>query len=157
MIKTAITYGILASALVFHATLQRTASFSVASPVPHALAINPLREDFMLSFMREIGNHGLVARKIGPVSQPLFPIGGTLINTGTDVIHIYEFPTRTGALDFEGLISSDGRKIGGKNLRWSNHAHFFRKDSLIILYIGIDRDLVRVLEDVAGPQFAGNG
>ena len=37
----------------------------------------------------------------------------------------------------------------------SGPAHFYRKERVIVMYVGADREMLRVLVELLGPQFAG--
>ncbi len=37
----------------------------------------------------------------------------------------------------------------------SGPAHFYRKERVIVMYVGDDREMLRILVDLFGPQFAG--
>lgn len=51
--------------------------------------------------------------------------------------------------------STDGT---GYNVRtsWADAPHFYRKDNVILRYIGSDADVLTALEAVCGAQFAGS-
>lgn len=37
----------------------------------------------------------------------------------------------------------------------SGPSHFYRRERVIVLYVGADPEMLRVLVDLLGPQFAG--
>jgi hypothetical protein len=37
----------------------------------------------------------------------------------------------------------------------SGPTHFYRKERVIVMYVGDDREMLRILVDLFGPQFAG--
>jgi hypothetical protein len=40
-------------------------------------------------------------------------------------------------------------------ITWIEPPHFFRKERVLVLYIGSDATVLKALHDVLGPQFAG--
>ena len=40
-------------------------------------------------------------------------------------------------------------------ITWIAPPHFFRKDRLIVIYLGADPAVLMILTDALGPQFAG--
>jgi hypothetical protein len=54
------------------------------------------------------------------------------------------------------LISSDGYSIGDSDFKWEKSPHFFRcVDYAIVIYTGNNSQMLRNLEEILGPQFAG--
>jgi uncharacterized protein YceK len=47
------------------------------------------------------------------------------------------------------------RTVGGGVSLPSGPAHFYRRERVIVMYIGADPEMLRVLVDLFGPQFAG--
>lgn len=46
----------------------------------------------------------------------------------------------------------------GKNdieISWVSYPHFFKKDNIIVLYVGEDLEIINALEKIVGLQFAG--
>lgn len=56
-------------------------------------------------------------------------------------------------------VSPDGfsYKTGFKNvsISWISKPHFFKRDNIIVLYVGEDKDIINHLENLLGKQFAG--
>lgn len=53
------------------------------------------------------------------------------------------------------LVSRDGSKVGTTNIHWVAPPHFYKNGKIIVLYVGDDRQVLRTLEAVLGPPFAG--
>lgn len=46
----------------------------------------------------------------------------------------------------------------GKNateISWVSYPHFFKKDNIIVLYVGEDLEIINALKEIIGLQFAG--
>jgi len=40
-------------------------------------------------------------------------------------------------------------------VHWTDAPHFYRKDRLLVLYVGGSEQVRKALETILGPQFAG--
>lgn len=47
------------------------------------------------------------------------------------------------------------RVVSGARSLPSGPSHFYRRERLIVMYVGTDPEMLRVLVDLLGPQFAG--
>lgn len=54
----------------------------------------------------------------------------------------------------EGGISYNNGKNDIK-ISWVSYPHFFKKDNIIVLYVGEDLEIINALEEIVGLQFAG--
>ncbi len=52
-------------------------------------------------------------------------------------------------------VSADGSSIGTTMMTWVATPHFYKAGKLIGLYVGDDSNVLGILEEVLGPQFAG--
>lgn len=91
----------------------------------------------------------------GEVSQPFFPVSGQLIRVFDENIQVFQFPDSVAAEQAAALVSPDGFTIGTMHVDWVNSPHFYKRDRIIVLYVGDTYDLTQVLQSILGPQFAG--
>lgn len=78
-----------------------------------------------------------------------------------EMLQIYSYPDEAAMnLDAAG-ISADGSGYRSPTqaveIDWVDRPHFYRKDNLIILYVGRDRRVLDLLDAFAGSPFAGSG
>jgi hypothetical protein len=52
-------------------------------------------------------------------------------------------------------VSSNGMTIGTSKPSWLSTPHFYKTDKLIVLYVGDDQTILRILQSALGKQFAG--
>lgn len=111
--------------------------------------------------MADFTNAGLGPVGVGDVvEQPFFePQGNTLIVNG-ESIQIFSFGSIELAAAAAALVSQRGDSVGTTMLSWMAPPHFYRydfgaPDGVIVLYVGSDLSVLRMLDTVAGPQFAG--
>ena len=75
------------------------------------------------------------------------------------VIDIYIFSNDNKMENEASHIDSDGGgyKNGSKVVKvgWGSDPHFYKKGSIIVLYIGEDKEIISNLRDILGEEFAG--
>jgi len=49
----------------------------------------------------------------------------------------------------------DGSSVGTNMITWISTTHFFKKEKLLVLYIGDEAKTLKTLETALGRQFAG--
>lgn len=58
-----------------------------------------------------------------------------------------------------GYVSSDGFSYNSDynniNISWVSEPHFFKRDNIIVLYVGNNKEIMNHLEKILGKQFAG--
>lgn len=56
-------------------------------------------------------------------------------------------------LSKDGFTYDNGKEI--KSISWSSYPHFFKKDNMIVLYVGENLEIINLLEETMGLQFSG--
>jgi len=56
-------------------------------------------------------------------------------------------------IDKVGASYSDGKN--DTKINWYSTPHFFKKDNIIVLYVGEDTEIIDALKEIMGIQFAG--
>ena len=117
------------------------------------------------SLIDDLGSAGATVKELnGPLSRHGFSVGGRRVAVNGEAIHVYEFQDKTTARREAGYVSPDGGTIsvpleGGDTRETHNDyistPHFYYTDSVIVVYIGDDREVIGTLQNVLGPQFAG--
>lgn len=78
---------------------------------------------------------------------------------GDQMIQIYRYPDAASMEQDSAGISADGSSYssgqGAVEVDWVDMPHFYKKDNLMLLYVGRDPDVLKLLETFAGPVFAG--
>jgi hypothetical protein len=100
---------------------------------------------------------GVKVGKRGRVSQPFFSVGGQILAVIGEDVQVFRYATARAAEREAGRVSPDGSGVGTSMVSWISTPHFFRKDNLIVLYVGDDAGVLRALGAVLGNQFAGGG
>ena len=89
------------------------------------------------------------------VRQPFFLVSGRIIKVNKENIQVFEYSNAATAESQAKLVSPDGRTIGNSKPSWMATPHFFKSQKLIVIYIGDDKTILRILQGALGDQFAG--
>jgi hypothetical protein len=89
------------------------------------------------------------------VRQPFFLVSGRIIQVNNEHIQVFEYSNPATAESQAKLVSPDGRTIGNSKPSWMATPHFFKSQKLIVIYIGDDKTVLKILQGALGDQFAG--
>lgn len=103
---------------------------------------------------------GLMVEPTSEIEQPFLGVKGTTLRiSGGEIkepaeIQSFEYPSADAADADLSQIGADGNP---KNsiVEWTGAPHFFRKEQLVVLYVGEDQAVVNLLAELLGPQIAG--
>jgi hypothetical protein len=116
--------------------------------------VNPTRE-----YSRLIGK--LRARRANVKStkekvwQPFFSVSGRIMKVNNGAIQVFEYSTPAATQSQANRVSPDGKTIGNSKPSWMSTPHFFKSPKLIVIYVGDDQTILRILQAELGHQFAG--
>lgn len=81
----------------------------------------------------------------------------TINDTDNISVYLYESANKmekdSSYLSKDGFSYDKGKQI--KLIDWSSYPHFFKRDNIILLYIGKDLEIIQALARLVGQQFAG--
>ena len=107
------------------------------------------------SLIKSLRALGAGATAAGDVEQPFFSIKGAMIKVHDEDVQVFQY-ANAAAADAEATpISRDGMTVGTRKIFWVGPPHFFKKDKLLVLYVGDNAKVLETLEAVLGKQFAG--
>lgn len=89
------------------------------------------------------------------VSQPFFSAAARIINVNGQGVQVFEYAQASKADREAKRVSSNGMSIGTSKVSWLSTPHFFKTEKLIVLYVGDDQTILRILQSTLGNQFAG--
>lgn len=98
---------------------------------------------------------GLTVEDAGTVEQPFFPVPARVYAVDGRDLQVYEFATAADADAAASEVSPTGSPIGTTMVTWMAPPHFFRKDRLVVNYIGTSERVLTELQRLFGAQFAG--
>jgi len=89
------------------------------------------------------------------VSQPFFTTQGQVIKLSGEDIQVFEYMNEEEAIKESMQVSKDGSSVGTTMISWIDTPHFYQTGKIIILYVGNNPEMIEILSEVIGPQFAG--
>ena len=89
------------------------------------------------------------------VDQPFFPVSGRLMEVHGEDVQVFQFADAAEVKAQAARVSPTGTAIGATKVQWIGPPHFYRTDRLLVLYVGDNERVLKALEKVLGPQFAG--
>ena len=106
---------------------------------------------------------GALVEPVGEISQLFFSVKGFGFKVNDEIIQTFEYMNAAAADAKAALVSPDGSSVGTSMnssvrtslIRWAAAPHFYKKERLIVLYVGDTVAIMDALESALGPQFAG--
>lgn len=89
------------------------------------------------------------------VRQPFFSVSGRIIMVNNEGLQVFEYPTQVAAANEAERVSQDGMTIGSSKPSWMAPPHFFKRGTLIVIYVGNNQTILNILKATLGGQFAG--
>ena len=141
------------SAAILSITLA-VAACGAANPVGPGQ--NPLD-----TFVRDLRAQQVQVAVTGAVPRsdtPYFSVAATLVKVGTEQIFVFQYATSEEAAADAAGVSPSGQPSPTTSIMWVGKPHFYRKDRLIVLYVGCGTEIPRALEATLGhPLVVGSG
>lgn len=85
-------------------------------------------------------------------------VGALRLAVNGENVYVFEYATADAANRDASTVSSDGGTIDGTDRAcaffWIGPPRFYKKDRLIVLYVGTNEDLIRTLDGLLGRPFA---
>ena len=94
----------------------------------------------------------------GTIKHPFFAVPGQILTVNDSVIEAFKYDNAkalaadTANIDPDGCIGTLG---GGMLDPWTAPPHFFKSDTVMVIYLGSDSKMLQLLTKVLGKQFAG--
>ncbi len=120
-----------------------------------------------VSFVDYLRGKGLTVEIVGDVQQPFLRAKGTTVRASGDgiqqpaEIQSYNYADTDLGMNGVQAAEEDAQQIGPDGnprtsmITWIAPPHFFRKERVIVLYVGNDAAVIKLLTDALGPQFGG--
>lgn len=128
----------------------------VQASTGHSYSLKTRRSKDLLRLIRKLRAHGTtVVLTRERVEQPFFSPSARIVNINGEGVQVFEY-SQVSAADKEAmLVNSDGMSIGTTRPSWMAPPHFFKTGRLIVLYVGNEQTILKILEGAIGRQFAG--
>lgn len=89
------------------------------------------------------------------VMQPIFSVEGQILVVNGADVQVYEYQTGADMEEEAAQVSPDGSSTETTMITWIEPPHFYKSGKILALYVGSDEQIIGLLEQVLGPQFAG--
>jgi len=89
------------------------------------------------------------------VTQDFFSPEGRIININGQDVQVFEYESAEAMESEASQVAPDGGSVGTSIMMWMDAPHFYKTGRMIVLYVGSDESTVNLLQQVIGPQFAG--
>lgn len=78
------------------------------------------------------------------------------MNINDEGVQVFRYATDAAAANQAKQVAGDGMTIGTSKPSWMAPPHFFRSGKFIVLYVGTNESILKVLQTALGSQFAGS-
>lgn len=93
------------------------------------------------------------------VKQPFFSVKGRIVAVDGNDIQVFEYPTPAKMETESKYVSPDGYSFTAgnsvTNVSWIAPPHLYKAGRIMVIYVGIDKTITGLLENILGKQFAG--
>ncbi len=107
------------------------------------------------SLVEELRLMGNSVESLESIYQPFFTPQGQIIELNDEDIQVFEYSSEEEANKEAVQVSADGSSVGTTMLTWIYTPHFYQSGKIIVLYIGNNSEVIDMLTELLGPQFAG--
>jgi hypothetical protein len=128
-------------------TAQGTSSTATAGQAGSGLAQSKA------ALTTALQNAGFTVTADGSLQQPFLSVTGESLKVGTEFVQAFEYATETEAQQDALKIAPDAT-ISGYRIDWIGPPHFYRSGPLLVIYPGMDRQVLAALESALGKPFA---
>jgi len=98
---------------------------------------------------------GAVIEKGAEISQPFFSVPARTGTINGEDLQVFEYLSEKTVDEDASTVSRSGSSIGTNMVSWIQPPHFYKSGKIIVIYLGSNRDIMNILEDILGTQFAG--
>ena len=109
------------------------------------------------ALVRALQQQGATVTRAGSLPQSSYPflsVSAQLLQVNGADVQVFEYASATRADSDASKVSPTGSPIGQSQVSWMDTPHFYKRDRLIVLYVGHSADVLRMLEAVLGAAFA---
>jgi hypothetical protein len=106
-------------------------------------------------FIESLRAAGAPVQRQGSAEQPFLSVKGVMINVHGEDVQVFQYRNAADAEQQAAAVSPDGGTVGTTKPFWVGPPHFYKKGRLLVLYVGEAPKVLKTLETVLGPQFAG--
>jgi len=98
---------------------------------------------------------GATTELVDTVIQDFFTPEGSSIKVNGANIQVFEYENAEAMEREASQVAPDGGSVGTSMMMWVDTPHFYKAGRIIVLYIGNNASILKLLDNAIGPQFAG--
>ena len=109
------------------------------------------------SLVRALQQQGVTVNRAGSLprsSYPFMSVSAQLLQVNGADVQVFEYASATQANSDASKVSPTGSPIGLSQVSWMDTPHFYKRDRVVVLFVGHSADVLRTLEAVLGEPFA---
>jgi hypothetical protein len=131
------------------------AALAVSSCAANSLGPSELAStDALVRALQQQGATVARAAALPQSAYPFFSVGPRRIVVNGADVQVFEYANATRANSDASRISPTGTPIGQSQISWMDTPNFYKRDRLIVLYVGHSPDVMKPLEAILGAPFA---
>ena len=109
------------------------------------------------ALVQALVQHGAAVSRAGPMpssAYPFFSVKAQRIVVKDADVQVFEYSAPARADSDAARIAPNGTPIGQSHVSWMDTPTFYKRDRLIVLYVGHSAEITKLLESVLGPPIA---
>jgi hypothetical protein len=130
-------------------------AFGSADPQPKSGSSHTSQVVDYKSLLADLRAKGLRAESAGKIVQPFFTVAGRVIQVNGQDLQVFQYPDAARTNAQAALVSPDGLSVATTKVHWLAPPRFYKRGKLLVIYLGDDGDVLKILEAALGPHFAG--
>ena len=143
------------SVLLLMSALMVSGCGSNATSTPPAASTEPLAVEDQATLIAALEAAGATVEMGEQISQAFFSPEGSIIKVNGADVQVFEYESVEAMESEASQVAPDGGSIGTSMVHWVDTPHFYKAGRIIVLYVGSNEEILGLLEQVLGPQFAG--
>lgn len=110
--------------------------------------------DQLLAALRAKSLNVSVTGETSAATNRYFSVSSTDVIVGNDLLKVFQYSTADEATAEASLISSEGQPNPRTAIGWISKPHFYKHGQIIVLYLGCNTEVVKILNEVLGNAVA---
>jgi hypothetical protein len=109
------------------------------------------------ALVRSLEEQGATVTRAGSFPQSshsYFSVAGERLVVNAEDVAVFAYPSVDRAVGDAAKVSPTGSPIGQTQISWMDTPHVYKRDRLIVLYVGHSAGQLKLLAAVLGPPFA---
>ncbi len=107
------------------------------------------------TLLSRLSTEGAALERGEEITQPFFSVTAKTAIVNGDDIQVFQYLSEKTVNEEAEAVSATGSTIGPNMVSWIKPPHFYKSGHIIVIYLGSNADTMNLLEDILGPQFAG--